>query len=412
MTTIIGGRRIHPVTMALPEMEPDQYEGLKADLEERGQMLPILEDGEQRIVDGRHRLRAMEELGLDPWIEKIDEALGVDVTSPALIAMSLNKHRRHLTPRQLSQVAADVYEASRAAGAPITQAAAAETAGANIRGVEREIANRKGAERDVVVDGKVVHRATSKKKAKILQGLFDGGLAKPADLEALLALPLVALEDALARGVALPTERADSSPAGDGGGEGFPTSVGNEADGPEVAPGSSAASPRTTAKGERFHENAVADREIQGLLSEGLINAQDARANTVKVAGPHQIMRAAQALRERKPRPAVPRPGALTLEIGRGFKEVGEAVRRLFLLKAKDDAALYGIARRADEAIGAAVEAYDALTKALLPVGSQDASSALNQTSMGLRSMKHLVAAMAAGSATEGGTSWPPGEEL
>ena len=55
MTTIIGGRRIHPVTMALPEMEPDQYEGLKADLEERGQMLPILEDGEQRIVDGRHR---------------------------------------------------------------------------------------------------------------------------------------------------------------------------------------------------------------------------------------------------------------------------------------------------------------------------------------------------------------------
>ena len=29
MTTIIGGRRIHPVTMALPEMEPEQYEGLK-----------------------------------------------------------------------------------------------------------------------------------------------------------------------------------------------------------------------------------------------------------------------------------------------------------------------------------------------------------------------------------------------
>ena len=47
MKTIIGGRRIHPVTMALPDMESEDYEGLKRDLEANGQMLPILVDGEQ-----------------------------------------------------------------------------------------------------------------------------------------------------------------------------------------------------------------------------------------------------------------------------------------------------------------------------------------------------------------------------
>lgn len=79
MTTIIGGRRIHPVTMALPEMEPEQYEGLKADLEERGQMLPIIEGPDGRILDGRHRLLALEELGREPWIARYDDGLGVDV---------------------------------------------------------------------------------------------------------------------------------------------------------------------------------------------------------------------------------------------------------------------------------------------------------------------------------------------
>lgn len=65
------------------QKKSEQYEGLKADLEANGQLLPILVDGEQRVVDGRHRLRALEELGFPPWIQNVDEALGEEVTNPS-----------------------------------------------------------------------------------------------------------------------------------------------------------------------------------------------------------------------------------------------------------------------------------------------------------------------------------------
>ena len=63
MSEVIYGRRIHPACAATPEMEPEQYAALKDSLDKEGQFLPIIEGPDGRILDGRHRLLALEELG-------------------------------------------------------------------------------------------------------------------------------------------------------------------------------------------------------------------------------------------------------------------------------------------------------------------------------------------------------------
>ncbi|MDA2928500.1 ParB N-terminal domain-containing protein [Acidobacteria bacterium AH-259-O06] len=51
----------------LPNMPPEQYDGLKADIAERGVMVPIdiTEDG--YILDGHHRYGACGELGITDY---------------------------------------------------------------------------------------------------------------------------------------------------------------------------------------------------------------------------------------------------------------------------------------------------------------------------------------------------------
>lgn len=81
---------IHPAAGLIREMTDEEYEALRADIERHGQMEPILLIGKQ-VIDGRHRLRACEELGIEPITERLD-----DDTDPARAVLSLNVVRRHL----------------------------------------------------------------------------------------------------------------------------------------------------------------------------------------------------------------------------------------------------------------------------------------------------------------------------
>ncbi|CAB3719972.1 hypothetical protein LMG22037_04678 [Paraburkholderia phenoliruptrix] len=92
---------LHPLCTLFPRLEGVEFESLKADIQANGQMQPIvLHDG--MILDGGNRYRACVELGIEPLIAEMD--LGdYDLLSYVL---SVNLHRRHLTPGQHAAIVA------------------------------------------------------------------------------------------------------------------------------------------------------------------------------------------------------------------------------------------------------------------------------------------------------------------
>lgn len=90
----------HPLAELFPLMNGAEFEGLKADIAEHGQLEVIVTlDGS--ILDGRNRYRACRELGVEP---KLIEWSGVG--SPQAFVVSHNLHRRHLNESQRSMIAA------------------------------------------------------------------------------------------------------------------------------------------------------------------------------------------------------------------------------------------------------------------------------------------------------------------
>lgn len=93
----------HPASVALPEMGDDDYQSLKLDIETHGLLCPI-ELHEGLVLDGRHRFRACQELGIEPVVIDVD----LDGMTPAEYVWSLNGARRHLTPSQRAAVAVEL----------------------------------------------------------------------------------------------------------------------------------------------------------------------------------------------------------------------------------------------------------------------------------------------------------------
>ena len=88
-------------------MDEEHIADLAADIKANGLRIPIeLLDG--KVIDGRRRLRACQEAGVSP------EFKSVTVADPVAYVLSLNLHRRHLTPSQAGMVGArarDIYDA-------------------------------------------------------------------------------------------------------------------------------------------------------------------------------------------------------------------------------------------------------------------------------------------------------------
>lgn len=95
--------RIHPAAKSIPEMLPDDFAGIKADIEARGLIVPI-ETYDGQLLDGRHRLRACQELGIEPRTLEVD----LNGMSPAEYVWSVNGARRHLTASQKAAVAVEM----------------------------------------------------------------------------------------------------------------------------------------------------------------------------------------------------------------------------------------------------------------------------------------------------------------
>ncbi len=79
----------------MPDLSPEEYDELKRDIAARGVMVPVELDEHQNILDGHHRVRICQELGIKDY-PKIIRA-GMTEEEKRLHARKLNMARRHLT---------------------------------------------------------------------------------------------------------------------------------------------------------------------------------------------------------------------------------------------------------------------------------------------------------------------------
>lgn len=89
----------HAVTSLFPAMSEEEYQALRADIEQHGLREPLW-TYEGQIIDGRHRARACAEVGLEPATRAWEG-------SGSLVAFvaSLNFQRRHLSSSQRATLA-------------------------------------------------------------------------------------------------------------------------------------------------------------------------------------------------------------------------------------------------------------------------------------------------------------------
>lgn len=122
----------------MPDLTPIEYEALKADIAERGVLVPVEVDENGDVLDGHHRIRAWHELRSEgvnlPNYPKMVRA-GMTEEQKRNHARSLNVLRRHLSKEQRDEV----MRAMRADGATIQKIA--DTVGVGVGTVHRALSD-------------------------------------------------------------------------------------------------------------------------------------------------------------------------------------------------------------------------------------------------------------------------------
>lgn len=95
---------IHPMANVMPMLQEHEFKLLVKDIQTNGQKEPIV-IYEEKVLDGRNRLKACQKLGLDIQAVKLDEEI-----DPVQYVKSMNVHRRHLRPAQLATLAVNDME--------------------------------------------------------------------------------------------------------------------------------------------------------------------------------------------------------------------------------------------------------------------------------------------------------------
>jgi len=97
--------KIHKYAELTPRMIDEQYEALKNDIKVNGQIEPIKLTGIQ-CYDGRHRIRALTELGC----KTVKAVVNNNLTDSDIKSLVLSlENRRHQTPTQLAIMAYKEY---------------------------------------------------------------------------------------------------------------------------------------------------------------------------------------------------------------------------------------------------------------------------------------------------------------
>lgn len=87
----------------VPPLTKEEYEALKASINEHGVLVPIVQDEKGEVIDGQHRLAVCKELGITsyPTITQI----GLDCDGKLEMALKLNLQRRHIDRETLKEIA-------------------------------------------------------------------------------------------------------------------------------------------------------------------------------------------------------------------------------------------------------------------------------------------------------------------
>jgi ParB-like chromosome segregation protein Spo0J len=95
----------------LPRMSEEEFTQLKTSIQNEGQHYPIIVNEDLDVLDGHHRLRACNELGLEPDFEvrKFDDKL-----LEKKFVIEANLRRRHLNNFQLVELAVPLLEIEKA----------------------------------------------------------------------------------------------------------------------------------------------------------------------------------------------------------------------------------------------------------------------------------------------------------
>ena len=93
----------HEASKLFPLMQDEEFQDLVNDIKENGLLSPIMLF-ENKILDGRNRLLACKELGIDP---KFSEWNALSDVSPILWTISMNLKRRNLSPSQKAMIAVE-----------------------------------------------------------------------------------------------------------------------------------------------------------------------------------------------------------------------------------------------------------------------------------------------------------------
>lgn len=92
----------------MPPLSPEEYAELEASIKEHGIQVPILIDEDGVVIDGHHRQKIAQELGIRcPKRQVIDKT----ETEKRTLAFSLNVHRRHLTREEKRALIAESIKA-------------------------------------------------------------------------------------------------------------------------------------------------------------------------------------------------------------------------------------------------------------------------------------------------------------
>ncbi len=102
----------------MPPLSPEEYAELETSIRSHGVMVPILRDPSGVVIDGHHRLRIAESLGVDCPAEYLTDRPAAEMRT---LAFELNLNRRHLTREQrrnlvIESVKADPQLSSREHG--------------------------------------------------------------------------------------------------------------------------------------------------------------------------------------------------------------------------------------------------------------------------------------------------------
>ena len=125
----------HPDTAFMPRIAEADFKDLKRDIQTHGQREPIIVF-EGLIVDGRERYRACQELDIAPKVKVVSKLDG----SVEQMVVSLNFHRRHLTPSQKAMIAARLTTTKVGANQSstgVTQGKAAKLCGVSADSLQR-----------------------------------------------------------------------------------------------------------------------------------------------------------------------------------------------------------------------------------------------------------------------------------